>query len=335
MSNCCGAKKDCCAGAREVSTTLSFRDVLGAWKCRWDFGRMDYKVEPGLYSVGSPAPESPVLVSANYKMTFDVLRKNLSGVNCWLLILDTKGVNVWCAAGKGTFGTEELVRRIEATGLAKMVAHRRLILPQLGASGVSSHEVARRTGFSVMFGPVRATDIKAFFAAGNKATKDMRTVKFPMWDRFVLTPIEVVMAAKKTLPIFGALFLINLFAARPFGARDVAAYFGAVFAGAVLTPVLLPFVPGKMFAWKGWVLGMLWTFFAVWQLGWLATERWMAAGYLMLLPAVSAYIAMNFTGCSTYTSPSGVMKEMKTALLPIIILAALGMATVLAEKFSG
>jgi CO dehydrogenase/acetyl-CoA synthase gamma subunit (corrinoid Fe-S protein) len=62
-----------------------------------------------------------VLVSANYKLTFDSVRKNLNAFDCWLLILDTKGVNVWCAAGKGTFGTDELVSRINAVGLGEIV----------------------------------------------------------------------------------------------------------------------------------------------------------------------------------------------------------------------
>jgi hypothetical protein len=39
---------------------------------------------------------------------------------------DTKGINVWCAAWKGTFGTEELIRRIETSGLAAVVSHRTL-----------------------------------------------------------------------------------------------------------------------------------------------------------------------------------------------------------------
>ena len=80
---------------------------------------MDYRVEPGLYAVGSPTADSPVLVSANYKMSFDRLRSALPGVDAWILVLDTKGINVWCAAGKGTFGTDELVRRIEAARAAR------------------------------------------------------------------------------------------------------------------------------------------------------------------------------------------------------------------------
>jgi small redox-active disulfide protein 2 len=89
----------------KVSTTLKWTDRLGSWKARWGIGRMWYWVKPGLCAVGTPTSDSPVFVSANYKMSFDQLRSALSGIDGWILVLDTKGINVWCAAGKGTFGT--------------------------------------------------------------------------------------------------------------------------------------------------------------------------------------------------------------------------------------
>ena len=335
--NCCSANNSCCLSSlvnvQTVSTSISFKDILGAWKTRWGIRRMDYTVKPGLYAVGNPGSDSIVLVSANYKLTFDILRKNLGGLSCWLLILDTKGVNVWCAAGKGTFGTDELVNRIESTGLSEIVTHRKLILPQLGASGVSAHEVARRTGFSVTFGPVRANDIKKFISSGYKATKEMRTVKFTFKDRLVLTPIELVAAAKIMLPVFGVLFIINLFADRQFEIFDAIAYVGAKLSGAFITPVLLPFIPGKAFSFKGWLIGLCWTVAALWYFGWFnAIDQFLAAGYMFLLPAVSAYLAMNFTGCSTYTSQSGVLKEMRIALPLIIVSSIIGAALILIDK---
>jgi hypothetical protein len=297
---------------------------------------MNYKVEPGLYAVGKPDENSPVLVSANYKLTFDTLRQNLPGLDCWLLVLDTKGVNVWCAAGKGTFGTEELINRIERTGLSEIVTHRRLILPQLGASGVDSNEVERRSSFSLVFGPVRAQDIRRFIAEGLKATREMRTVRFTTLDRLVLTPVELVAALNISLRVFGVLFLVNLFAAKQFGLFDFAAYAGVVLTGTVLTPLLLPIVPGKAFSWKGWLLGLLWSAAALWIFGWLTPDcRLLAVGYLLLLPSVSAYFAMNFTGSSTYTSPSGVLKEMKIALPFLIVSSTAGAALVLIEKLLG
>lgn len=313
-----------------VSTNLHFKDMLGAWKVRWGIGRMNYKINPGLYAIGKPDHTSPVLVSANYKLTFDVLRKELSGLDCWILILDTKGINVWCAAGKGTFGTHELVGRVSKTGLSEIVSHRKLVLPQLGAPGVSAHEVAKRTGFSVVYGPVRAKDIKAFLDSGFKATKEMRTVKFTVWDRLVLTPVELVAAAKSSLMVFGVMFLLNLFAARPFGLEDFIAYTGAVITGIIITPLLLPVIPGRAFSWKGWLLGLLWTLGFIWYSGWFVSESLLlATGYLLVLPALSAYLAMNFTGSSTYTSFSGVIKEMKIAVPLIAFSSASGLVLLL------
>lgn len=306
-----------------VSTILDLKDIFEAWKVRWGIGRMNYKISPGLYAVGNPDQTSPVLVSANYKLTFNALRKELAGLDCWILILDTNGINVWCAAGKGTFGTNELEHRILKTELSEIVSHRKLVLPQLGAPGVSAHEVTKQTGFSVVYGPVRAKDIKAFLTSNFNATEDMRTVKFTAWDRLVLTPVDLVAAIKKSLIVFGVLFIVNLFAAKPFGLADFIIYTGAVVAGTVITPVLLPYIPGRAFAWKGWLLGLLWTAGSVWLNGWFSSEFLLAAiGYLLVLPSLSAFLSMNFTGSSTYTSFSGVIKEMKIAV-PLIALSSI------------
>ena len=317
-----------------VTTTLSKSDILGAWKARWGIWRMDYKVNPGLYAVGKPDMQSPILVSANYKLTFDTLRKNLADLDCWLLILDTDGINVWCAAGKGTFGTDELVNRIEQVKLSDITAHKNLILPQLGATGINAHEVSQRTGFNVMYGPVRAQDIKDYISAGNVVTKEMRKVKFPLKDRLVLTPMQLVQSMQKALPVYFVLFAINKSISTPFDKHDFIASIGSIFAGAVATPVLLPYIPGKAFALKGWLAGLAWT------AGYLAkskklvkSNRTSAIGQLLLLPAVSSFIGMDFTGSSTYTSPSGVNKEMKTALPLIIGAASLGAALTIGTHF--
>jgi hypothetical protein len=216
------------------------------------------------------------------------------------------------------------------------VAHKKLVLPQLGAPGVNANEIRRLTGFNVVYGPVRARDIKAFLEAGNKATDEMRRVRFTMWDRLVLAPMEFVEAAKMSLTVFGVLFLVNLVAARPFGVRDFLAYCAAIFIGTVATPVLLPFIPGRAFAFKGWLLGMVGTALLAWAFGWFAPSSLVRGiGYMFALPAVSAFWAMNFTGASTYTSPSGVLKEMKAAI-PLMLVAFLaGMVFVLAGAFMG
>lgn len=314
-----------------VATRLRPADIIGSWKARWGAGRMHYLVKPGLYAAGAPGADSPVLVSANYKMSFDRLRRELEGIDAWVLVLDTKGINVWCAAGKGTFGTEELTARIGRVRLSEVVTHRTLILPQLSAAGVAAHLVRQRTGFRVVYGPVRAADLPAFLKAGNKATPGMRQVRFGFLDRLVLTPMELVATIKPALILVALLFLLRL-AAAPFapflslvkGAfSGFAPFLGAILAGALFTPALLPYIPGRAFAWKGWLLGFVWTvlyiIFASAAIDWRQ-----GLFYFLVLPPVSAYLAMNFTGASTYTSLSGVVREMKTAVPALIVSAGSG-----------
>jgi CO dehydrogenase/acetyl-CoA synthase gamma subunit (corrinoid Fe-S protein) len=136
---------------------------------RWDHvlarcgvHRSGHRVVAGLYAIGDPTPDSPVFVTANYTLSFDALRSNLGGIDGYILVLDTQGINVWCAAGKGSFGTQELLHRLDATRLCDIVHHRTLILPQLGAPGISAHEVRRQSGFRVEYGPVRAADLGGY-----------------------------------------------------------------------------------------------------------------------------------------------------------------------------
>lgn len=319
----------------QASTSLDTKDILGSWKARWGIGRMNYTVKPGLYCVGIPDSKSPVLVSANYKMSFDRLRSKLKDLKAWILVLDTKGINVWCAAGKGTYGTEELVNRIEKTNLAQVVSHRTVIAAQLGAPGIAAHEVQKRTGFRVIYGPVRAEDIPQYLQSGMKATAEMRKVKFTFMDRLVLMPMEFVGSIKPSLIMLGVLFLLNLTGIKPFGLSDFYAYLGAVITGGVITPILLPWIPFKAFALKGWVLGLLWALSVNFLAGWpeMPQYSWVRAlAYLLILPAVSAYGAMNFTGCSTYTSPSGVNREMKVAIPAMIFSLSLGILLLILDS---
>jgi hypothetical protein len=310
-----------------VRTRLSRQDILGKLKARFGIGRMNYKVKPGLYAIGKAGPDSPVLVSANYKLSFDSLRKELTGLNAWILVLDTKGINVWCAAGKGTFGTEELVHRIEVLELARVVFHRALILPQLGAPGVAAHEVTRHTHFKVIYGPVRAADIKGFLAAGMKATPEMRLVTFKLKDRFVLTAIELANPFKYLVIATAVLWLLSLFGLHLLSWKAWYPYLGAILIGGFVVPILLPWIPGRVFAWKGWLLGVVWAAFVNIQQGLLpptpaSWER--AVAHLLLLPAISAFLAMGFTGSSTYTSLSGVLKEMRYVVPAILASASIG-----------
>ncbi|MDD5456810.1 MAG: mercury methylation corrinoid protein HgcA [Candidatus Margulisbacteria bacterium] len=293
-----------------VSSTLTFADRWGSFKVRWGIGRSDYSIEPGLYALGKPSATSPVIVTANYKLTFDIVRSNLFSLSIYILVLDTKGVNVWCAAGKGTFGTEELIARILATELSTVVSHRTIILPQLGAVGVAAHDIQKTTGFKVVYGPVRIEDMPAFLQNEMKATPEMREVRFTLKDRLILVPVELVNYVLPALGMIIFLLLISLIhinglflsfnEARSVMQNIALAYIG----GVVITPVLLPWIPARSFSAKGAIIGFLLAL-----LFQLFTTPW-----LFIIPAISSFLAMNFTGSSTYTSLSGVKKEMRIAV---------------------
>jgi acetyl-CoA decarbonylase/synthase complex subunit gamma len=318
----------------EVFSEWSWPDRLGELRVRWGIGRNDYRVRPGLYALGSPDRKSPVLVSANYKLSFDVLRRAMSGRQAWILVLDSDGVNVWCAAGKGTFATEELVHRIERTGLAEVVDHRRLILPQLGAVGVAAHLVRKHSGFKVRFGPVRADDLPAFIDGGLKADPAMRRVTFTFGERLVLVPMELVPALRYAVPLLVLLLLLgglgrggySLAAILSNGMASVTAIAGTLVAGAVATPLLLPWLPGRSFSVKGLLPGTAWALlFALPFSAFLAADVsvLVRAAWILAIPALSSFLAMNFTGSSTVTSLSGVKKEMHYAF-PLQAAAAVG-----------
>lgn len=304
----------------QVSPELTIFDHLGSVKTRLGLGRMQYIVAPGLYGVGEPGRLSKILVTANYKLSFDSLRKHLQGRDVWLLVLDTNGINVWCAAGKGTFGTDELAARLNESGLDRLVDHRVVILPQLAGPGVAAHMVPKATGFSVHYGPVLAADLPAYLDAGEHCSATMRIKKFPLSERLLLAPLELLIALKGSLPFFVALLLLLGFAPGDGYVSNVInngrlgayAYLAAIVAGTMLTPLLLPWLPGRAFSVKGATAGLL---AAAVLLYFAPYSHWLHnGGAFLLIVVLSSYWGMEFTGASTYTSLSGVKKEMRTAV---------------------
>jgi acetyl-CoA decarbonylase/synthase complex subunit gamma len=328
-----------------VKTGLSGADKFGSYKARWGIGRMSFRVVPGLYAAGSPDDKSPVFVSANYKMSFDCLRSNLKGINSWILVLDTRGINVWCAAGKGTFGTEEILRQIKVSRLPEIVSHRRLIVPQLGAPGVQAHEVKKQSGFRIRYGPIQAKDIPEFIENGRRTTPEMRKVEFPFRDRLALIPQDLISDMKYAVLVAIAFFLLSGFGPgiysidrlMTFGITNALIVMAVYLAGICLPPALLPFLPGRRFSLKGFWIGIAVAAGVAWYAAAhpgsfnspLAVIAWFG-----MAPAMGSFIAMNFTGSSTYTSLSGVLKEMRLALPVQIGLAVIGIGLWIAGLFT-
>lgn len=267
-------------------------------------------------------------------MSYDLLRNQLEHRSVWILVLETYGVNVWCAAGKGTFGTDELVRRIGSTGLAQLISHRRLIVPILGAPGIAAHEVRKQTGFAVRYATVRAGDLPEYLDNGMVTTARMRQLTFSLRERLVLIPVELMLSLKP-LALVGFLLLIipTLLGVPLVGFRMLVAFYSAVFTGIAVTPILLPWLPGRHFSVKGAVAGsaLLLGFCFFGSRPDYDVSTILAA--FLILPAVSAFYALNFTGCTPFTSNSGVKKEMRIALPLIGGSVLLGIIIAIAGSF--
>lgn len=291
-------------------------DYLGALAVRLGIGRDNYRIAPGLYALGEPTRSCPVIVTANYKLTFDTLRRELAGRSCWILVVETYGINVWCAAGKRSFSTDEVAARVKAAHLDKVVSHRTLILPQLAMPGVAAYKLRKLCGFKAVVGPVRASDLPAFLDAEMKADAAMRRVSFSLAERLTVAFVEIRANRLLTLNVFVAVLILA--AVGPggftFGGTLAAAagafgvYLLGFLAGCMGVPALLPHLPFRPFAAKGLVLGAAVGFLAACGLA-----RALPEGVAMTLActAWTSWFAMHYTGSSTFTSLSGVDKEMR------------------------
>ncbi|MCK5693869.1 MAG: hypothetical protein KAI08_13495 [Bacteroidales bacterium] len=323
-----------------VSSFWLPKDHLGALRVRFSLGRNRYRVNPGLYGLGRPGKDSEVIVTANYKLSFDLVRRKLSGLDVWILVLETYGINVWCAAGKGTFGTDELIKQVKESQLSLYVSHRRLIVPQLGAPGVSAHKVKAASGFSVKFGPVRAADTKEYISSGYKKSEAMRTVEFKFKDRLILTAVELANSVHYLLVAIIIVALLSGIHSEGYsfaliwkeGLRAGLYVLAAYMSGAFLAPLLLPLLPFRYFGGKGLVSGLL-VFGFIMLLGRTEIPILSMLGWFLISGAISSFLTMNFTGASTYTSLSGVRKEMGIFVPLQIAFILAGLALLIISKF--
>jgi hypothetical protein len=213
-----------------------------------------------------------------------------------------------------------------------VVRHRTVILPQLGAPGVAAHLVKQQSGFKVEYGPVRARDLPEYLNT-HRATPEMRRVRFTILDRLMLVPVELLGYLLYLVIATAGLYFWGGWT----GALLVAL---AIVGGAVLFPLLLPWLPSRDFTTKGWFLGLILTFAVV-----AADSVWLNSGTsiahnilitaasLLLWPPVTAFVTLNFTGASTFTSRSGVKTEMKSYIRPLAISFIIGIMLNIVAKF--
>ncbi|MFX1294461.1 MAG: HgcAB-like fusion protein [Promethearchaeota archaeon] len=173
-----------------------------------------HQTEIGLIATGNPTPEDPVLCTCNFKLTVSRLYALLKekGINAWILVAPTDGINVWCAACGDEFNAGSVITAIKISSLDKYVNHRRIILPQLAAPGVDPKIIKEVTGWQCVWGPVQMDDLPDFLenmpnSIHNKTERQSK-IRFD-------TKFRVEMATAFTIPVLliiaVPLFLILFF----------------------------------------------------------------------------------------------------------------------------
>ena len=214
------------------------------------FRLFPFPTQTGLRTVGQPGPDAPVFVTCNFDLTVRRVTRALRGLDCYLLVAPSKGINVWCAAGGGTFNAHSIVSVLKTSRITEKVNHRTLILPQLSAPGIDVARVERETDWRCKFGPVYARDIPGYVAAKFRKTEAMRRARFPLGNRLEMavmwaTPLSLMLGilvavlSPRSLP--GVLALIWSF---------------ALVLLACYEPVMR-FVPGQVGLVKTLVLGLI------------------------------------------------------------------------------
>ncbi|MBN1582081.1 MAG: 4Fe-4S binding protein [Anaerolineae bacterium] len=153
----------------------------------------------GVIRIGRPGRDAPVFLTCNYHLTVERVKRALRGLDCYLLVANSRGVNVWCAAAGGLFTDHDVISALKTSGIEDLVDQREVILPQLAAAGIETRIVREKTGWQTIWGPVYAQDIPAFLADQQQKTAEMRQVRFPLSDRIEMSvawafPISVIAA---------------------------------------------------------------------------------------------------------------------------------------------
>lgn len=265
---------------------------------------LPWPTEPRLIRVGNPGRDAPVLLTCNYAFTVRRVLRALRGLNAYLLVAPTRGINVWCAAAGGLFTADQVISILRTSGIADKVDHRRLILPQLSATGVERKLVEEFTGWHIVFGPVYARDLTAYLAGGRK-TNEMRQVGFP-----ILSRLEMALAWAFPFSVIGGVILaigwrhlLVLFVAMVWGiAVALFALFpwlhGRVWPAAQKDPgwtryliVIDPSVRRNLVVWLAFVAGL-----CIYAYGWGGWTTWRLVGWSLAALFLVLLISMDMAG---------------------------------------
>jgi acetyl-CoA decarbonylase/synthase complex subunit gamma len=125
-------------------------------------------MQQGIYPIGSPTEDSPVLVTTNFSLTYFIVSGEIesSRIPSWLLVMDTEGLSVLTAWAAGKFVGDAIGAFIKKSGITEKVKHRRVVIPGAAAAVSGDLEEELGSGWEVKIGPREAAHIPAYLKMG-------------------------------------------------------------------------------------------------------------------------------------------------------------------------
>jgi NAD-dependent dihydropyrimidine dehydrogenase PreA subunit len=273
---------------------------------------LPFPCRTGLVRIGNPGRSAPVLLTCNFRLTVERVKRALDGIDAYLLVANSRGVNVWCAATGGLLTNHDVVSVLKTSGIGDLVDHRQVILPQLAATGIEGKTVREKTGCKVVWGPVRADAIPAFLRCGLTTTKAMRTVTFPWTERFEMAvawafPISLLallvfpLWPQGALPLAGLVWGLSLLIFMSFPLYERYLHVKDRNVGFILFDFGERGLP--LLLWGLFLLGLVAYGMLAGELSWGFVLHWSAASFVVLL-----ILALDLTG-STPVYKSGLHED--------------------------
>lgn len=121
------------------------------------------QVEPKVYAIGEPTPDSPVFVTTNFSLTYFIVSGEIenSGISAWLVIPECEGMSVLTAWAAGKFSGESIAKFCKAANLDAQVRSRDIVIPGHVAQ-ISGELEENLPGWKVIVGPQEAADLESF-----------------------------------------------------------------------------------------------------------------------------------------------------------------------------
>jgi hypothetical protein len=296
------------------------------------------KSEQGLFSFNGADSDSPVLVTTDYYMTVfrvteAIERQNLK---CHLLVVDGRGINVWCGSRGGSVDTDSVLNAIGSTDLESAISHRNLILPQLAASSVSKAVLADN-GWKAVFGPVEIEDVSEFIENENEKSPEQSLATFSLYRRLEYNlahlVFETIMFLAMT-PIFWFLSFLGgpLLSWHSYWMTNLSILLIGVWILGTFMALVDPLMPTSSGYIRGAITGVLalviWkmlllvlSFFSV--LAVVYEWAWLDASGLTIL-GLSLFVGFNWGGSTPQLGEDQMMRDIIVGIVSLVVLFALG-----------